>query len=427
MRSFRLMAIALAVLLVVVISAGGYAAPRIEFWMQNYDNLPVQTKIMRELIAEFKKETGITVDIEYVNWAEAMNRWTLVASGGAAPDAGDMYWSYTFTDMGGGKHGPMALDAFENELGLDRFFESSLADVKYKGHTYGVPWRIDIRPMGYRQDLLAEAGFDKAPETWEDLVTYGQKLTKRNADGRVERYGLALRSNIDSQQVLPWVWQAGGEIMSADGKIAQIDTPEMKEAMQFVRDLIYKYEIASPAIVDPSYVEVDEFKAGRAAIVDHVGAGLKRDLELTAPQLVSALAGAPPVGHKQRYAFSGAGYFGVLHGTKNVEASVKWISFLGRPDVQLRLSQNMNQYSPNVEAAYDPYFMNDPWGANVVNTLQYAHTSQHPSPAYSQIMSKGPGGVMFDLWHAVIYNQEPLDQILKTAQVKAQELMDRVR
>ncbi len=203
MRSFRLMAIALAVLLVVVISAGGYAAPRIEFWMQNYDNLPVQTKIMRELIAEFKKETGITVDIEYVNWAEAMNRWTLVASGGAAPDAGDMYWSYTFTDMGGGKHGPMALDAFENELGLDRFFESSLADVKYKGHTYGVPWRIDIRPMGYRQDLLAEAGFDKAPETWEDLVTYGQKLTKRNADGRVERYGLALRSNIDSQQVLP--------------------------------------------------------------------------------------------------------------------------------------------------------------------------------------------------------------------------------
>jgi hypothetical protein len=46
----------------------------------------------------------------------------------------------------------------------------------------------------------------------------------------LKRYGIALRSNIDSQQVLPWVWQAGGEIMSADGKTAQIDTPEFKRS-----------------------------------------------------------------------------------------------------------------------------------------------------------------------------------------------------
>jgi hypothetical protein len=88
---------------------------------------------------------------------------------------------------------------------------------------------------------------------------------------------------------------------------------------------------------------------------------------------------------------------------------------------------HLNQYSPNIEAARDPYFTGDAWGASVIETLQYAHTSQHPSPAYSQIMAKGPGGVMYDLWQAVIHNQEPLDEILKTAQVRAQELMDRVR
>ena len=109
MRTSRFMTIALSFLLVLVVGTAGYAN-RIEFWMQNYDNLPIQSKCMNELIAEFKKETGITVDIEYVNWDEAMNRWTLVATGGEAPDAGDMYWLYTFSDMGGGKHGPMPLD-----------------------------------------------------------------------------------------------------------------------------------------------------------------------------------------------------------------------------------------------------------------------------------------------------------------------------
>ena len=108
---------------------------------------------------------------------------------------------------------------------MDGFFPSSLADVKYKGHTYGVPWRIDIRLMAYRQDYFDEAGLTEAPQTWDDLLNYAQKLTKRTADGRVQRYGLALRNNIDVQQVLPWVWQAGGEIMSSDGKLAQFDTP----------------------------------------------------------------------------------------------------------------------------------------------------------------------------------------------------------
>ncbi|HHV94847.1 MAG TPA: extracellular solute-binding protein [Firmicutes bacterium] len=426
MRTRQLLTITLTFLLVLAVGASGYAN-RIEFWMQNYDNLPIQSKCMNELIAEFKKETGITVDIEYVNWDEAMNRWTLVATGGAAPDAGDMYWLYTFSDMGGGKYGPMPLDEYVDQLGLDGFFPSSLADVTYKGHVYGVPWRIDIRLMAYRTDYFAEAGLTEAPQTWEDLLNYAQKLTKRTSDGRVERYGLALRNNIDVQQVLPWVWQAGGEIMSSDGKIAQFDTPEFKEAMQFVRDLIYKYEVVSPFITDPSYNEVDEFRANRAAMIDHVGPSLKRDLELTAPQLVPVLAGAPPVGHKARHAYSGAGYFGVLYGTKNVEAAVKWVSFLARPDVQLRLGQAMRQYPPNRTAAMDPYYTGDPWGASVIETLQYAHTSQHPSPAYSQIMAKGPGGVMFDLWQAVIHNQEPLEEILKTAQVRAQELMDRVR
>ena len=86
----------------------------------------------------------------------------------------------------------------------------------------------------------------------------------------------------------------------------------------------------------------------------------------------------------------------------------------------------MRQYAPNMEAAMDPLHRRC-MGASVIETLQYAHTSQHPSPAYSQIMAKGPGGVMYDLWQAVIHNQEPLDEILKTAQVRAQELMDRVR
>ena len=41
----------------------------------------------------------------------------------------------------------------------------------------------------YNEDALKEAGFDAPPATWDELAQYTEALTKKGADGSVERYG----------------------------------------------------------------------------------------------------------------------------------------------------------------------------------------------------------------------------------------------
>jgi multiple sugar transport system substrate-binding protein len=147
----------------------------ITFWMQNYGaDLNAQKTAIGDLAAKFEKETGIKVQLEVNNWTEASQKWMLVVTGGDHPDVGDMFWAWSNVRIGKGKYGPMPLDKYKEQLHHERFYEKALADVIYDGHVYGIPWRIDVRPMLYRADLVAEAGFKGPPDTWDDLVTYGK-------------------------------------------------------------------------------------------------------------------------------------------------------------------------------------------------------------------------------------------------------------
>jgi ABC-type glycerol-3-phosphate transport system substrate-binding protein len=103
-------------------------------------------------------------------------------TGGDAPDVGDMFWAWSNIRIGKGKYGPKPLDAYKAQLHHENFFDKTLADVTYQGSVYGIPWRTDVRPMLYRADLVEAAGLKGPPDTWDDLVTYGKKLTVKGAD-----------------------------------------------------------------------------------------------------------------------------------------------------------------------------------------------------------------------------------------------------
>lgn len=396
----------------------------ITMWMQNYGNdLNRQQQIMGDMAASFEAESGVKVNVEVGNWTEASKKWMLVVTGGDHPDVGDMFWAWSNVRIGKGKYGPMPLDDFKSLLHQERFYDKALVDVNYQGHVYGIPWRIDVRPMLYRADLVAEAGLKGPPDTWEDLVVYGKKLTVVGADGSIQRAGIGFHYGVksDSQDFLHWMWQGGAEAMTMDGKTATLNTKEVIDAMQFVRDLVYKHKVVGMDVLDPSYSGMDLFIAGKNAIQPH-GTSATSDMP---PEFLAKVKPAIPTKGVRRTSYSGAGFFGVMFGTQHAAESAKWLEYLGRDDSMLKLAQMSGQYSPSKGASADQYFAGDEWKREVIKCLDYAHTSQHPNAAWSQIAGRGPGSPLYDFWADVLYNKEPLDVLANKYNAAAQVMMDK--
>jgi multiple sugar transport system substrate-binding protein len=76
----------------------------------------------------------------------------------------------------------------------DDFLPSVRDMASYQGKLLGIPYRVTASILNYQKPLLAEAGFDKAPENWDDFL---KALIATTKAGAPNRYGLVPRRTVD--------------------------------------------------------------------------------------------------------------------------------------------------------------------------------------------------------------------------------------
>lgn len=405
---------------------------KISFWTQAYGDSAVWQKDYLEAFGKtFKEESGVDTEFQIVPWANANQAWLTVAQGGAAPDVADMYWLYSNAAIGGGKFGPQPMEQYKNELWPDltqRYTESALADGIWSNKFYGLVWRGDIRPMLYRKDLLDAEGIKAPPDNWQQITDMSKQLTKRDKNGNVTQWGFVFGNAQPLQQMLQWVWQAGGEFMTADGKTATIDSPEVRAALQWMQDLIWVHKTVSPELMETSFVVNEQFQAGKIAIVGSASNTTGRDFDRDFPALDGKWAMViPPKGAKSRASYFGAGYFGPLFGTKNLEASARWIEFLTRDVNMQKIIEYTGYVTPNKSVMASKYWTDRPWKLVVGETMQYARPSQHPSPAWTKMVANNAGAVIYDLFYNTLVKKNSIEEEVKLAQKNAQIEMDKIK
>lgn len=144
----------------------------------------------------------------------------------------------------------------------------------YEGKMYAVPAMGRIHQLLYRKDLLKKyCGTDKPPETWQELIDYGKKLTiDENNDGTPDIWGFVYYAHSDAfawqlQQFMFLQGVKAKDIVDAKG-IPHYDTPEAIRSLQFLSDLVQKYKISPPGVVN--YWDTDilsMFMADKVAMV----------------------------------------------------------------------------------------------------------------------------------------------------------------
>ncbi len=406
-------------------------AQQIEFWTQTYGDLISWKSLMEELTAEFEAESGIEVRHEIINWPTAFQTWLTVAQGGAAPDCADMYWLHSFSAIGGDQYGPLPINEYRDRWPdlEEAYFAGSLQDVFWNDDFYGVPWRVDIRPIMYRTDLFEEAGVTNAPGSWEEIVDAATELTKRDENGNVSQWGYSFGPDNPPQALVPYYWQAGGNFLSEDGSKATIDNEAMRTTLTWMRDMVWQHQVVSPEFMEQGYDPLVDFVSGTLAMVGSTpnawGGQIDRDFPEIDGKWAMAIAPEGPAGNRDTY--SGAGYFGVLRGTDNVEACVDWIAFLSRDDIAQRISEAGGTVSPERAVMESEFWSDRPWKEVVAESLDYGRTSQHPSPIWSALMSPESGAVIYDMMYDAIVLQKDIDEVVTATQARMQSEIDRTK
>ena len=159
----------------------------------------------------------------------------------------DVVWTAEFAESGW----LLPLDdRFTEELQAN-YIGRQVDSVKYDDKTWAVPWFNDLHPLWYRTDLLEKYNLE-VPETYEDAVKVAQKISKEEGiQGFTMHWGRSEQLIVSFTEFLH---ANGGDFFDENGKVI-INSPEAVEALQFMVDMIEKYEVVSTSAIGHSTPE----------------------------------------------------------------------------------------------------------------------------------------------------------------------------
>ncbi|MFE2416336.1 extracellular solute-binding protein [Streptomyces hokutonensis] len=237
------------------------------------------------------------------------------------------------------------------------FFKSLWDAGVAKGVAYTVPWYAYTYTLVYRADLAKKAGVT-APTTWDEMVPFFKAL-----QGAGAVHGLGADNGWDvfnGQDAAMYAWQAGGTLLSADGKWT-LDTPAMVDAIKYNASFFTSgvADTATPTFLDSQ----PYFVSGKTACMI-TGPWVVGQLDTAAKKTgwtASHVATAPlPAGAAGSASFSGGGSWGVLATGGNTDASWKFIRYVSEPSTQVAQFKAYSSLPAVVSAWDDPAIKGQP-------------------------------------------------------------------
>ena len=105
---------------------------------------------------------------------------------------------------------------------------------------WAVPWLSDTRVIFYWRDMFEHAGIDEAG-AFQSFERMDETLARLQSHGIATPWAVTTRRTANTlYNISSWVWGAGGDFMSADGKRMLVAEPEARAGMTHYYSL-YRY------------------------------------------------------------------------------------------------------------------------------------------------------------------------------------------
>lgn len=240
-----------------------------------------QEAAMKQVADAFTAEhPNVNIQIQVTAFGDYWTKLQTAASGGAGPDVFWMNGPNFQLYASNGLLAPLddqGIDASKYSQGLVNLYT-------YEGKLYGAPKDFDTIGCWYNKKLFDAAGVDypKAGWTWDDFRAAATKLT----DKKKGVYGV-VAAQYNQMEYYNTIYQAGGQVISADGKTSGYGSPEALAGVTFWTDFIKKGE--SPTAQQMTDTEPNTiFQNGKAAMFwngswaagGYAGTDIKNDVDV---------------------------------------------------------------------------------------------------------------------------------------------------
>lgn len=220
----------------------------------------------------------------------------------------------------------------------DTYIREDIMNIVSKdGKIYGIPKSGYAMALCYNMELMESAGMinddgsPKVPETYEDLAVMAKQIKEKTGQPGFE---MLTAGTTGGWVFMNIAWSYGVDFMEkVDGKWkASFNSPEAVEAMNFVRDLRWKYDCLPADVIIDQKEGAQLVATGQAAMgfndPENWAESMSREYELELDDLAFS---ALPAGPKGRYAQIGGktALFSKETSDAQVEAGIKWMELIG--------------------------------------------------------------------------------------------------
>jgi N,N'-diacetylchitobiose transport system substrate-binding protein len=241
-------------------------ASKITVWLQ-VDAQSGWPDAVAAATAQFVKDhPGYTVDVQYQNWNDHLQKFDATLAGGNSPDVIEM----GNTEMT--KY--MAAGAFSDLTSLKSTFDNSgnwlkglAASGVFGGHLFGVPYYAGSRVVTYRTDVFTKAGIKKLPNSLAAFTADTTKLAQANTG--VKGFSPVYFAGTDWYFAMSFVYDYGGSIARthAGQWYGNLDSPQSVAGLTAWKNFFTAASKASKTSDEAHPAPYDVFAQGGAGAI----------------------------------------------------------------------------------------------------------------------------------------------------------------
>lgn len=364
------------------------------FWDVN------QKPAMEALIKDFNKEyPNIKVTPQITPY---QNYFTKLQTQGSSKTLPDVFWMngpnfQLYASNGLLEPVSSAIEPSNYPKALDDLYT-------WDGKQYGVPKDFDTIGVYYNKAVFDKAGvaYPTADWTWDEFHQKAKEISdKLKAQGV---YGVASGLSGGQEMYYDTILQAGGYIVSKDGKKSGYDDPKTIEGLQFVRDLVA--DGSSPTPSQLSDTPQDQwFINGKSAMI---WSGTWLNSELLASPIKSTIALAPlPKGERQATVIHGLANV-VAKDSKNKAAAIAFQNYLGGKEAA-ETQAKMGAANPAYNDTQQAFIASAPWDLNVFEKAATEYAYPYPISKNTAAWNKAENDLLPDAFSGA----KPVEEVAK--------------
>ena len=241
----------------------------------------------------------------------------------------------------------VSLDDLLSKETIDDVLPAFWGHYTYKGNIIAAPFQCSTPIMYYNKTLFEEKNIP-VPKTTEEVVEAAKMATSdENGDGVNEVWGFTMDDAI-STYFKSMVLDKGGQFYDENGR-AHVNTKEAEETLQWMKDLVFKYNVMAPNQYLTAY---EDFSSGKVAILFASGASLGNIKGQVGEKFVVGTALLPTTNGNSNV-MVGGNCLGIFHSTPEQEAaSAKLVEYLMSTKVTANFSMQTG-YIPVRQSALE--------------------------------------------------------------------------